>query len=440
MHFLFKSALRLQGFPIVDAEAELSHIHQLDPTQALKRSISKRWDIYNYHVASNPVYRSHVNQYNITEWHNIPILTKKKLQQPIKNRLSKGYSTTNAHIHNTSGSSGTPFFFAKDKFCHAMSWAVIGNRFGWHNIEMGKSLQARFYGIPLGGIKYYKEKLKDYLAARVRFPVFDLSDQKLEIYLNEFTKHPFVYLNGYTSSLVLFARYITRQGITLKDICPTLKAAFTTSEVCDELDRQIMEQGFGVKVVNEYGAAELDLIAFEDEDGDWLVNHETLFVEILGKDGKPVQPGTEGRVVITSLYNKAMPFIRYELGDTAVLSAKTKGAYQLLEKVSGRINDVAILPSGKKAPGLTFYYISKSLLEQGGIIKEFIIRQTALNHFIFEYTAERLLNEQEKIQVQQAMDKYLEPGLQATFEYKEVIQRSKSGKLKHFHCEIPSQA
>lgn len=440
MPSLFNLALKIQGFPLSKALEELTRIQCSNESDLTERNRNKRWEIYNYHIERNPVYRKFTQNRQITDWQDVPILTKQDLQQPLNTRLSAGIKSKDIHIHNTSGSSGTPFFFAKDKFCHAMSWAVIENRFGWHNIEMGKSLQARFYGIPLGGIKYYKEKLKDYLAARVRFPVFDLSDQKLEVYLTEFTKHPFAYLNGYTSSLVLFARYITRQGITLKDICPTLKAAFTTSEVCDELDRQIMEQGFGVKVVNEYGAAELDLVAFEDEDGDWLVNHETLFVEILGKDGKPVQPGTEGRVVITSLYNKAMPFIRYELGDTAILSAKTKGTYQLLEKVSGRINDVAILPSGKKSPGLTFYYISKSLLEQGGIIKEFIIRQTALNHFIFEYTAERLLNEQEKTQVQQAMDKYLEPGLRATFEYKEAIQRSKSGKLKHFHCEIPSQA
>jgi phenylacetate-CoA ligase len=400
------------------------------------RNTKEIWDIFEYHLAHNPVYKSFVNTKRIQNWTDIPVLTKKHLQQPLSERLSKGVKKRDMHIHNTSGSSGTPFFFAKDKFCHAMSWAVIDDRFGWHGIEMGRSLQARFYGIPLGGISYYKEKLKDILAARVRFPVFDLSEKKLREYLQLFSRHPFVYINGYTSSLVLFARYIIQQGITLKESCPTLLAVFTTSEVCDDIDRKIMEQGFGVKVVNEYGAAELDLIAVQDVEGDWLLNYETLYVEILDDAGMPVPPGVEGRVVITSLFNKAMPFIRYELGDMAVLSDRQKGPYKILEKVSGRINDVAILPSGKKAPGLTFYYISKSLLEQGGILKEFIIRQTAIDQFTFEYVADRMLTKAEELQVQKAMDKYLEPGLIANFEHRDVITRTKAGKLKHFYSEI----
>ena len=221
-------------------------------------------------------------------------------------------------------------------------------------------------------------------------------------------------------------------------MCPTLKAAFTTSEVCDDIDRKIMEEGFGVSVVNEYGAAELDLIAFEDKDFDWLVNYETLVVEILDDDNKPVKTGEEGKVVITSLYNKAMPFIRYELGDRAILSDRKKGPYQIIQKVVGRTNDIAILPSGKKSPGLTFYYISKSLLEGGDFMKEFIIKQTAIDHFHFEYVAERPINDGEKAQVLEAMNTYLEPGLHASFEKKEQIERTKAGKLKHFFSELNS--
>ena len=43
----------------------------------------------------------------------------------------------------------------------------------------------------------------------------------------------------------------------------------------------LLEKQFGVPVINEYGASELDLIAFQNQEGDWQVNSETLFVEIL---------------------------------------------------------------------------------------------------------------------------------------------------------------
>ena len=140
--------------------------------------------------------------------------------------------------------------------------------------------------------------------------------------------------------------------------------------------------------------------------------------------------------MITALYNKAMPFIRYELGDRAILADRRKGPYQILKKVVGRTNDVAILPSGKKSPGLTFYYISKSLLEDGDFMKEFIIKQTAIDHFHFEYVAAREISEKEKYRVLEAMNTYLEPGLIASFERKDHIERTKAGKLKHFFSEL----
>ena len=183
-------------------------------------------------------------------------------------------------------------------------------------------------------------------------------------------------------------------------------------------------------------AAELDIIGFEDTDGDWLLNYETLFIEILDDNDKPVSPGNEGRVVITSLYNKAMPFIRYDLGDRAIIKKNKKGVYQILDSVKGRTNDFAILPSGKKAAGLTFYYISKKLLENGGFMKEFIIRQKKINHFHYEYVASREISSKEINQVKVAMEMYLEKGLNITFSKSNSIKRSKSGKLKHFFSEI----
>lgn len=433
---LFDMSLLLQGYPIKEARQQLLSIKSRVLTGTSEYKDSKKWEIFNHHFAHNKVYREFVKSHRINYWEDIPVLAKSDIQLPLSERLTDGYSGNRIHVHNTSGSSGTPFYFAKDKFCHAMSWAVIYDRFSWHDIHVGADLQARFYGIPLSLRKYYKEKVKDFLACRKRFPVFDLSEPVLAKYVQVFSNYRFIYLNGYTSSLVLFAKYLIKNHIVLKEISPDLKTAFTTSEVCDDIDRRIMEKGFGIKVVNEYGAAELDLIAFEDEDFDWRVNYETLFVEILDDRNRAIEIGDEGKVVVTALYNKAMPFIRYELGDRAILTDRSKGPYQILQKVVGRTNDIAILPSGKESPGLTFYYISKSLLEGGGFMKEFIIRQTTINHFHFEYVADRAMSKSEENKVKEAMSTYLEPGLQASFERKGQIERTKAGKLKHFISDL----
>ena len=51
----------------------------------------------------------------------------------------------------------------------------------------------------------------------------------------------------------------------------------------------------------------------------------------------------------------------------------------ILKKLIGRTNDVAILPSGKKSPGITFYSITKKLFGDEGNVKEFIIKQTKID-------------------------------------------------------------
>lgn len=432
MNWVFEKTLSVNGFPIALAQKEFERITTLVNPQ--KRAL----EIFKYHIDNNNFYHRFLKNKAVstfTQWTDIPIISKQDFQVDLFQIIGQ-HRKQSLHIHNTSGSTGTPFYFAKDKFCHAMTWAYTDYRLSEHQINLGKTLQARFYGIPLGGLKYRKERLKDVLAARVRYPVFDLSDSTLDKVVNDFKVKPFVYLNGYTSSLVVFAKYLIRKNIVLRDVCPTLKLCLPTSEVCDDIDRRTLERGFGVKVFIEYGAAELDLIAMEDNDGDWVINEETLFIEILNDEGVPVDSGEEGRVIITALYNKAMPFIRYELGDRAILSPKMKNGRRVLERVSGRINDIIQLPSGKVSPGLTFYYISKKLLEEGGKIKEFIIRQKRLDFFVIEYTSDQNISRSEIENCQKAMDAYLEPNLKLEFHRVDNVERGKTGKLKHFFSEL----
>lgn len=199
-----------------------------------------------------------------------------------------------------------------------------------------------------------------------------------------------------------------------------------------EDDKKLLEKQFGVPVVNEYGASELDLIAFQNPQGQWQVNSETLFVEILDDKNKVLPNGKEGRVVITSLYNKAHPFIRYDIGDVGILDEKSTFKKPILKKLIGRTNDIALLPSGKKSPGLTFYYITKSIIEDDGNVKEFVIKQTKIDTFDIEYVSQYELTSDQIKNMEKAITTYLETGLTFTFTRKEKLERSKSGKLKQF--------
>jgi len=433
MNWTFKLALIIGGFNIEKAKKTYSELNNKN-----KNPKSYALDQFHYFSRENEFYKNFLESknYKISDsWEDIPTITKKDFPKDLSKVLTN-WDYKDIHFHSTSGSSGTPFVFAKNKFCHAMTWAHIDSKLVEHGINIGSSLQARFYGIPLSGFKYYKERFKDFLARRIRYSVFDLSEEKLEKIILDFKNKRFEYVNGYTNSLVIVSKYLINKNISIVDFCPTLKCVITTSEICDEIDRTIIERGFGVKVINEYGAADSDLIAIEDIDGDFVLNEETLFVEILNEDNQSVNFGEEGRVVCTSLYNRVMPFIRYEIGDLAVLRSMHKNGNRVLEKVIGRTNDLIRLPSGKTSPGFTLYYVVKEFIEKGSVISEYLIRQTAIDFFIFEYVAPKPISESEERTLMKIFQEYLEFSVKVSANKVLSIERTLAGKRKHFISEI----
>jgi phenylacetate-CoA ligase len=418
------------------AKKELTQILSISEVDFADYLENKKNQIFEYHLQNNPFYNSIIGSKSINKWEDIPVMKKIHFQKPLAERLSSGFTKKNVYINKTSGSSGDPFVFAKDKFCHALIWVNIMRRFRWYGLDFNRSLQARFYGMPLDFIANKKLRLKDFLSHRYRFNIFDFSEEALQKMVNKFERTQFDYINGYTGSIVLLAKYLQKKDLFLDIICPSLKVCIVTSEMLFENDKKLLEERFRIPIINEYGSAELDIIALENPEGVWKINSETLFVEILDENDCVLPYGQEGRIVVTSLYNKAHPMIRYEVGDLGVLDEKSTLKNPILKKLIGRTNDVAILPSGKKSPGMTFYSITKKLFDDEGNVKEFVITQTKLDTFEIEYTSETELSPKEITEIERVLSQFLEPNLKYFFNRKDTIERSKSGKLKQFRSLV----
>jgi phenylacetate-CoA ligase len=429
---IFDISLKLNGFPIGEARKYLDGITAVPEKEyAAFTELNKR-NIAEFHLQYNPSYKKLVGKSTFENWGDLPIMRKIDFQQSLKERLSKGYSEKNVFINRTSGSGGDPFVFAKDKFCHALIWANIQRRWNWYGIDFNDSFQARFYGMPLDFVANAKLRIKDFLSNRYRFNVFDFSDAAMEKMLGVFGRKKFDYINGYTSNIVLLAKYLEKKNLFLNDICPTLKVCIVTSEMLFEDDKMLLEERFQIPIVNEYGSAELDIMAFENPDGIWNANAETLFIEIVDDSNHVLPYGKEGRIIVTSLYNKAHPMIRYEVGDIGILDEKSTPKNPILKKLTGRTNDVAILPSGKISPGMTFYSITKKLFGDEGNVREFVIIQVKKDTFEIQYTSASELDSGEIKRISDVFFTYLEPGLNLIFTRKERLERGKSGKLKQF--------
>lgn len=130
------------------------------------------------------------------------------------------------------------------------------------------------------------------------------------------------------------------------------RAVMCASEVLTDEARQRIEQAWGVKPFNVYAATETAGLASECERHSGLHLYEDLVItEVVDEDNRPVPPGTYGaRVLVTVLFSRTQPLIRYEMSDSVCLSVEPCGCgrpFALLAGIQGREEDVLHLADGR---------------------------------------------------------------------------------------------
>ncbi|MDX1383287.1 MAG: hypothetical protein R3190_06550 [Thermoanaerobaculia bacterium] len=137
--------------------------------------------------------------------------------------------------------------------------------------------------------------------------------------------------------------------------------------------RRRITDGFGLPIVDLYGAHEVVFIAMESpgEPG-YRVCWRSVIVEVLPVDGS----AAAGEVVVTALHSMAMPFLRYRLGD--LVQAEDDGPVLRLRAIEGRVNDRFRLPDGRWLHG----YSLGEVVESSGLpLRRFQITQTRPDAF-----------------------------------------------------------
>ena len=155
------------------------------------------------------------------------------------------------------------------------------------------------------------------------------------------------YLLGYPSALLGVAQVFEERGWRVD----RLREVLTFGEVLESKCRSACERAFGVKVIDTYSSQEVGYIALQCPDTEnYHVQSENVLVEVLDESGAPCQPGQIGRVVITTLHNFAMPFLRYDIGDYAevgTICACGRGL-PVLKRILGRQRNLLVMPNGER--------------------------------------------------------------------------------------------
>lgn len=281
----------------------------------------------------------------------IPPLTKRDIQEHGAALLAMNIPENRRDQNQTGGSTGSPLQFWVDKERFDSRRASTDRHNGWAGLHPGEWC-AVLWGstYELGSAVVPKITWRHRLLDRsLLLNTSMVSEESLQEFIALLRRYRPRRLKAYAQSAAMFAQYCRTVGAD--DI--QFDSIITSAEVLLPENRALIEDTFRGKIFNRYGCREISVIASECEHHTGLhVNADALLVEI-----EPIPGGTHdgGRVLVTDLYNRSMPLIRYEIGDVARWADSRPcpcgRSLPRLATVEGRITDFLCLPDGKMVSG-----------------------------------------------------------------------------------------
>jgi phenylacetate-CoA ligase len=223
-------------------------------------------------------------------------------------------------ILSTSGSTGEPVRIAHSELSARVAWtATLLRDFERHGIDPTRRLVQLNPFTPgefgISGTREHPTWLPDLVHLDLGGERFDLSDTRPADELIEaiVALRP-AYLHVQPTALELLVAHDSRRMLSRLGIA----AVICYGEHLSEPTKLAAERHFDCRLIDLYGSNECGFIASScPQCGNYHVHAEAKFVEIVDEDGQRCPADDVGRIIVTPLYNYAMPLIRYEHADEA---------------------------------------------------------------------------------------------------------------------------
>jgi len=275
------------------------------------------------------------------DFNELPVLKKDDVIRRLDDLLADNADRSQAKIGHTGGSTGKPLAFWYDEAKHELMRAGMMRSYGLSGWRPGQKI-LNFWGarqdVVPGGV--FGTQFDDLIAAEHTIAAFEYTEARLVEWARFIQRYRPVLLQGYASVLADLARVVIEHRLPMPK---TLLGVYSTAEVLADAQRQRMQQAFGCQVFNQYGSREIPNIACECSHGNLHVFTDMVYLESQKID-------EEDRLLVTSLTNRLMPMIRYDIGDSGrLLDGKCDCGlpFPLMEMDLCRQNDLIRTPGGK---------------------------------------------------------------------------------------------
>lgn len=354
-----------------------SENYQLEQCKNLLEFAGKHSIFWQNHFKTNNFTPTSFN--SLEDLKKIPPITKTDLLRS-NNEIHTNYKFKKRFFSETSGTTGEVLKFWKNEEWDSFNRASIMRGYSWYGVKPWER-NGYFWGYNFNKTKARKISLLD--ALQNRFRLFSYEPDAIKKFAKKLKKA--VYLHGYSSMIYEVAKISNQIGLMFYN----LKMVKGTSEKIYDSYQQEIQKAFGIKAINEYGAAETGIIGFECPEGNIHVNMQGVIVE-----------EENNEIIVTNLLSKSFPVIRYKLGDYIELIPEVKCKCGLhtpvIKNIIGRIGKTVYGKTGIY-PSLTFYYIFKNLALNHSIILNYQAVQNEKGSLIFKIEQKLSASEEQKL-------------------------------------------
>lgn len=300
-------------------------------------------DVPHYHEAFREGGVKPADVKSFRDLERLPVLRKSMIRKNIDRMIARNVSQDDMVLRYTTGTTASPMRLYRGKF--DVSWGLGAELRGysWAGYEVGDKLGLIW--------NYHIERFNSFwfslerLFGRYRvLHVRELSERSMGLFADKLLAFRPDFIRGHAGSTNIFATFLLKNGIDR--IRP--RAVLTSCETLWPRYRRTIEKVFGCRVYNYYGSCEMSHIAAECGHHEGLhVFDENVGLEVVDDEGQ-VADGEDGRLLLTNLHNYAMPFIRYEIGDSGrVLGDECScGRGLTLFSLQGRTNEHFVCSDG----------------------------------------------------------------------------------------------
>lgn len=433
-HLVYPAAVRLRGEGgVFKALTALRGLERMTPDYLRGRQESRLTDLLQYARARVPFYQKRWKSTPFGEANgfallaSLPLLERRDLQLHAS-ELAAEPPPARVTRKTTGGSTGQAVTVLKDGEAVAREMAASWLSYSWFGVERGDRA-VRFWGDPFTLKRRLRYVAADFAMNRLRFSAFAFDAQSLKSYWQQIDRFRPDYLYGYASMLTEFARFVREGGYRASEL--GLKVIISTSEVLTDAQRTLISETFGCPVQNEYGCGEMGPIAYSCEEGRLHVMSDNVVLEILRSDLTHADVGEAGELVLTDLNNRAMPLIRYRIGDFGAWAGRCACGRPspALERVFGRAYDFVLGLDGMRYHGEFFMYLFEELRQHGYAVDQFQVFQTDGRSIRADVVTRTNIDAAITRHLSERLAKHL-PGVSLTVRRVERIQRARSGKMR----------